>query len=153
MRAWRGSRLANHQSEKLTPGSSLHIDAVNHTLNYNSNPSVSRPGSGSQWCLSYKKWDFGPITKPRYFPHGQRSRVARHHSLQGLAKHYSLQDITRESLHRVLRRGPLGRSYTGSTGRRGPQIQRHLLRQKSRASSFAKRDACLTGKSIGEPPI
>ena len=58
------------------------------------------------------------------------SPVARHHSLQGLAKHYSLQDITRESLHRVLRRGPLGRSYTGSTGRRGPQIQRHLLRQK-----------------------
>ena len=36
--------MANHQSEKLTPWSSLHIDVVKHTPNYNSNPSVSRPG-------------------------------------------------------------------------------------------------------------
>ena len=55
-----------------------------------------------QWCLLYKKWDFGPITKPRYFPHG----------------HHLLQDIIRckASQNSIRCKTLLVRACTGSCG-------------------------------------
>ena len=65
MRAWRGSRLANHQSEKLTPGSSLNIRVAAHIYLHQTwttqiatphpNPSRIQSDQKSRRCSRLKK--------------------------------------------------------------------------------------------------